>query len=510
MPALPRDPTGYNRNMPRGQWPSGWDTPGTDMPGGGSQQRVGGTSSNDRALFTIHHPFYESFSAIAFRPQLLVAGLPSYEHNPGATSEELRAEEQSRPQVLALRSWGAQKGDGWGYTVRPDESRARGGTASGGVLLCPPEFQPEDYLGINSNANTDSPATTSYLAGAPGVGFALGTPNVDGGLAAKAFTLTRSGETTTFAALDSSRASTALMTMQLVQSGGAVKVAVGGTAGLRIPVGTTAQRWASPAGGEVRVNSSLTPDALEYYNAPQAAWKRILDENDIAATVHPYSTFLADLDTAAVITDGVPYFKGYSVSIADVSAAAAGDVLTTDGVNAVWDHPAIRLLSSEAGAPVRTICKSSTAEATLCSFTVPANTLGSTGKVTLEIHGDLFVNSANTFTLKIKFGGTTYYQKSSAFTASAVRRPILWRIHLSAKNATNAQALIGEMAMGYAFTATTGVGDWGEFNGRHATVANDCAIDSTAAQTLAVTLTSDVSSANIYARVYSAKLIAYS
>lgn len=146
----------------------------------GVVEQVGGTEGRV-GLYGIHHPFQTSFASLAFRPQFYLAGAPHIEHNPSLGERTYRHAELTRPSVLTVRAWGAQNESGeWDYTARPWESKARGGTADGGILLAPPEFSMEDYLGINSIVDTDSPTTTAYAVVAPGVRLTFGAPTTGG------------------------------------------------------------------------------------------------------------------------------------------------------------------------------------------------------------------------------------------------------------------------------------------------------------------------------------------
>lgn len=171
----------------------------------------------------------------------------------------------------------------------------------------------------------------------------------------------------------------------------------------------------------------------------------------------------------------------------------------------------IRVLSSEAGNPVRTIGASSTSEQTFCTMTVPANTLGTTGKCVLELVGDITNNSGagNNYRLKVKFGSTTAYDKTSSFSTGTQPRPLVMRVHLCALGSASLQRLTTELYHGYLLTATVGNGDWGDFNGRAFTMQGSASEVSTSDLALAVTVQNDVSSANIYWRLYSAKLVYY-
>lgn len=301
-----------------------WDLP---IPGthGVSQSvgQVGSTSKNDRSLFAIHHPFMESFGALTFRPQLWISGEPSYEHNSWADAAEIAANEETRPQVLALRSWGAQRSSGtWNYTGQPEKVRPRGGTASGGILFCPPEFEPEDYLGIGNASSTATASTSAYVTLAAGVSLAFGAPVTDGGLTTGSATVSRSGETVTVAILDSARVAQSVLALQLHQSSGEKVVHIGGTQALRLPVGSTAQRQASIAlaGGEVRVNSSGAFDVIEFYAATGGGeWREVL----------------AAVAGAAVGSLMVRTASGWEV----FAPGADGDVLTMVAGMPTWTPP---------------------------------------------------------------------------------------------------------------------------------------------------------------------------
>lgn len=174
----------------------------------------------------------------------------------------------------------------------------------------------------------------------------------------------------------------------------------------------------------------------------------------------------------------------------------------------------VRVLASEGGNPVRTIGASSTAEQTLCTVTVPANTLGTSGKCVLELVGDITNNSggANSYQLKIKYGAATAYDKTSSFSTGTQPRPLVMRVHLCAAGSVALQRVTAELYHGYLLTATTGNGDWGDFNGRAFTMQGPSAAlsqDSTTDLALAVTVQNSVNNANIYWRLYSAKLVYY-
>lgn len=257
-----------------------WGEPPTPQQPPMNTGRVG-EASGTRSLFSIHHPFAESFQAISIRPQPWVAGRPNSEHNQFADPDYLRDAEQSQPQVLALRSWGAQaEGGGWGYTENPTTSRARGGTANGGLLFCPPQYEPEDYLGIGDVLDVDAPTTQSYVTAAPGVAFALGKPHYDGGLVAGSVIIGQvsggggGASPVAIAQTDPNREPVQLLVAQYDPEANERSVVFPGTTAVTLPVGTTAQRPSTPVIGQVRVNTEVEfrPEA---YDPNVADWKRI-------------------------------------------------------------------------------------------------------------------------------------------------------------------------------------------------------------------------------------------
>jgi len=239
--------------------------------------KVGGSArGRDVGLYGIFHPFNNSFAALAFRPQLWIKGAPNFEHNPLLSADVLRREERSRPSTITVRAWGAQSNSGdWDYIEPPVSSRARGGTVNGGLLFAPSEFEMEDYLGINSDADTDSPLATTYAMFAPGVAVAFGKPTVSGVPSDMSKVIhqdTASGE---------------LLISELNASGVATNIAkfsqdtaddpalpyaeFEGTRGVKIPSGTTTQRPSAPVNGDLRVNT--TSDELEYYSG--GSWRTL-------------------------------------------------------------------------------------------------------------------------------------------------------------------------------------------------------------------------------------------
>lgn len=146
-------------------------------------------------------------------------------------------------------------------------------------------------------------------------------------------------------------------------------------------------------------------------------------------------------------------------------------------------------------------------ETSFYSFSVPANVLDTQKMLRLTIYGDYLNNSGagRTLTVRVKFGGTTYYNDvSGTLAASASRHPFRWEILVGNRNATNVQSIGGYLSMGVAGGATTGIGDMGTFatntTGLETPFYNDGAIDTTVAQTLEVTVKHSTNHASLSIR----------
>lgn len=227
-----------------------------------------GESHDVRGTYSILHPMQETFGALGFRPQLWVESLPNFEHNAELPAAWYEADERTRPQVVTLRAWGRQSDSGdWDYETKPGFSRARGGHAKGGVVFTPPLFEMEDYLDIGTVlTNPTARETSAYVALAQGVGLGFGEPMKDGGVAEKGFVAHRLATGTSgadrdlcFDHVDNDRSLVRVLSMRRDQAANENVVTLHGTAAVRVPLGTTAQRPSTipVAAGMFRVNSSL-------------------------------------------------------------------------------------------------------------------------------------------------------------------------------------------------------------------------------------------------------------
>lgn len=314
IPGTPGTPAGGQRQVAGGN--AGNDPPDPPVVRRTQQQfvdkpiviprTVGDTSPSDLGHYVVHHPFQESFSGISFRPQMWEDGHPNYLRDPTRDGDDYVAEERTRPHVLSAYAWGAQDAGEWDYACPPEASRARGGTVSGGVLFGVPHLEMEDYLGINSRESVTTIKTLGYVAVAPNVAFALGTPNTDGGLDAASVVIAQNSasanRTFTIYQLNSSRTATTLLSGDVDQSTGEVIVGIGrgGNQAIRIPDGTTAQRPATPAAGMIRINTSGANDVVEFYDSQGTTWTSL-------GSGGGSSTFVGLSDTPANYTSSAGY-----------------------------------------------------------------------------------------------------------------------------------------------------------------------------------------------------------
>lgn len=145
------------------------------------------------------------------------------------------------------------------------------------------------------------------------------------------------------------------------------------------------------------------------------------------------------------------------------------------------------------------------AETDFLTYTVPANTLGSTHALRVTIRCDYLNNSAGTTALRIKvfYGATLMYSDLGATAAQdANRRPLTIDLILYPRNATNSQGLGGIVLHGTAGGATTGVGDLStdEILTVGPLVGANASEDSTASKVFKVTMTHLNADANISVR----------
>ncbi len=81
----------------------------------------------------------------------------------------------------------------------------------------------------------------------------------------------------------------------------------------------------------------------------------------------------------------------------------------------------------------------STAEETLYTYTIPADTLGATGGFRMHVDGDMLDNVAGTLTLKVKLGSTTVYSRAGIDPTNSAARYAWVMEAICINSATNAQ-----------------------------------------------------------------------
>ena len=143
-------------------------------------------------------------------------------------------------------------------------------------------------------------------------------------------------------------------------------------------------------------------------------------------------------------------------------------------------------------------------ESTFYSFNVPGNTLGTNRSLELVLTGD-FMNDTGanrTLNIKVKYGATTMYDDTTGnLGTSGPRRGFQMVLYLANQGATGTQWLGGHVLMGDPGATTAGTGDLGggaPILGQ--AIGGAAAIDSTAAQTFAVTVTHSATSPSLSVR----------
>lgn len=301
-------------------FPDSTRVPRTGLGPAGVISKVGGsTIGRDVGLYSILHPFNTGFAAISFRPQLWVKGAPNFEHNPTLGARSYKMEERTRPSVLTIRAWGAQNESGdWDYETTPSKGRARGGTVKGGILIAPAEFEMEDYLGINSDVDTDDTAVSTFVTFAPTVGAAFGKPTTTG-RPSQYSKLIRQNTATgklAFSEFNASSGVTDIAKMSLLGTQGYLEIE--GTGAVKVPSGTTGNRPSTGvATGMVRVNT--TTSDFEFYDG--SAWQNTkMDSDDQDKLDNITITSAVNLNTMSTSIAAIPADTSARLTALEASA----------------------------------------------------------------------------------------------------------------------------------------------------------------------------------------------
>jgi hypothetical protein len=180
----------------------------------------------------------------------------------------------------------------------------------------------------------------------------------------------------------------------------------------------------------------------------------------------------------------------------------SGEVLSTDGAG-VLDWIAA---GSGSGGPIHLFrdvtlgtIDNTVTETAMFSFTVPGGTLGTTNSIVVKAGGDVLNASGAgaTYILRVKYGGVTIYQDSTAsYSSSVTARPWYLEFHLVAQDSTSAQICYGNGAPWNAASATTGIGDLATAS--HVNFQSAAStVDSTTDQTFTVTIEQSVANADV-------------
>jgi hypothetical protein len=211
------------------------------------------------------------------------------------------------------------------------------------------------------------------------------------------------------------------------------------------------------------------------------------------------------LATVAVPSRGAVLYAGASGEPSWLAAGTSGYVLTAGGAGAdpSWVStvvsPSLNRDVAEA-----TVGPSDTAETTVFSYTVPGGTLSTNKMLRVTLLGDYFNNSGgtSTFTVRAKFGGTTFFSANPTLAALATRRQVVLNLTLSAFNSTSAQVGSGSLYTDNNGDASNGVatsmiaapGVW------YAGMKNNLAIASASDAVLLISFQHGTSNASISAK----------
>ncbi len=143
-------------------------------------------------------------------------------------------------------------------------------------------------------------------------------------------------------------------------------------------------------------------------------------------------------------------------------------------------------------------------ETDMLNVSLSANTMGARSFLEVTIEGFIYNQSgANIdYTPRVKFGGTTLWGDVFSIAGNSVRKPFAITFRLGNLNATNKQALHGVVHLHNATAngSVAGIGNWGaaseQINRFSHNSASYPAIDTTATQSLVVTMTMGTAHAN--------------
>lgn len=280
-----------------------------------------GYANGEIGLMQLYHPMMEGFSAMSWRAPMMVLDGQSLVNDDEFTNDDVDAIETYSPSVLGAHAFGGTKLDGsaeFDYNQEPEQSRARGGTADGGIMFTPPHLMPEDYFGFNSDLDVGLSAiqTTATILATPGTRFGLGTPKVDGSLNDNAIIV----EQDSAGSLDISQmvSGTKTSIMTVLVNGAEEMVRFAGTHSVTIPAGVTGDRPSSSSDGEIRVNT--TSFGFEFF--ANEGWNQVANQVDLSSHT----------------TDSTIHFTEAGITHGNIGGLSADDhtiYLKVDGLRAM-------------------------------------------------------------------------------------------------------------------------------------------------------------------------------
>jgi len=144
---------------------------------------------------------------------------------------------------------------------------------------------------------------------------------------------------------------------------------------------------------------------------------------------------------------------------------------------------------------------STAAETNLFSFTIPANTMGTTGLVRIIVTGSYINNSGSDdkYALRLKLGGVTIWSdESGTQSTGSNRRPVFIQLFIKNNNSASSQKVGGTFINGNDVLGDVGISDISsdEIRGQSPIVAS-ASINTAADAVLALSVDHDDSSSNI-------------
>lgn len=215
----------------------------------------------------------------------------------------------------------------------------------------------------------------------------------------------------------------------------------------------------------------------------------------------------ADIDTSAELAAIVTDETGSGALVFATSPTLVTPALGTPASGTLTNCTGLPQLAPWASSVSTTDVVSSSADTSLYSVSVPANTLGSSGELEFFLYCDYLNNTGanRTLTLTIKLGSTTLYTDTTTTIATSTGRRAM---HLSGRlknTATNAQVL--SALFGYSSISTappTGTGPLDSDSPVHLMLVGTGAVDTTSTQTFDVRVQHNASDANLSVRCLAA------